>query len=95
MANVADLPRRARLRHRRLRRNPGRRPATGHPRSPPGGGGGSAGSGASGSGSGGASGSSDAAFAALELDALASLVLHSVDDALPSSPVYDTDSTPD
>ena len=44
---------------------------------------------------GGASGTSDAAFAALELDALASLALHSVDDALPSSPVFDTDSTPD
>lgn len=44
---------------------------------------------------GGASGTSDAAFAALELDALASLVLHSVDDALPSSPVFDTDTTPD
>ena len=44
---------------------------------------------------GGASGTSDAAFAALGLDALASLVLHSVDDELPSSPVYDTDTTPD
>jgi hypothetical protein len=46
-------------------------------------------------GAGGSSGTSDAAFAALELDALASLVLHSVDDALPSSPVFDTDTTPD
>ncbi|GAA1797275.1 hypothetical protein [Agromyces neolithicus] len=56
---------------------------------------GSTGTGASGSGPGGSSASSDTAFAALELDARASLVLHSVDDALPSSPVYDTDSTPD
>ncbi len=62
---------------------------------PSGGGSAGSGSGASGSGPGGASASSDAAFAALELDALASLALHSVDDALPSSPVYDTDSTPD
>lgn len=52
-------------------------------------------SGAAGSpGGGGASGTSDAAFAALELDALASLVLHAVDDELPSSPVHDTDTTP-
>ncbi|HEY9365725.1 MAG TPA: hypothetical protein VIP55_03745, partial [Agromyces sp.] len=53
------------------------------------------GSGAAGSGGGAASGTSDAAYAALELDALASLALHSIDDELPSSPVYDTDSTPD
>ena len=46
-------------------------------------------------GAGGASGTSDAAFAAVGLGALASLVLHSVDDELPSSPVYDTDTTPD
>ena len=58
------------------------------------GGGSTSGTGGS-AGGGGASGTSDAAFAALELDALASLVLHSVDDALPSSPVYDTDTTPD
>jgi hypothetical protein len=57
--------------------------------------GGSASGGAGSGGAGGASGTSDAAFAALELDALASLVLHSVDDALPSSPVFDTDTTPD
>jgi hypothetical protein len=48
---------------------------------------------AGGSGSGGAG--SDAAFDAHDLDALASLVLHTVDDALPSSPVHDTDTTPD
>lgn len=57
--------------------------------------GGSASGGVGSSGTGAGSGASDAAFAALELDALASLVLHSVDDALPSSPVYDTDTTPD
>ncbi|WP_133411789.1 hypothetical protein [Agromyces badenianii] len=62
---------------------------------PVGGSGAGSGTGASGSGSASASGTSDAAFAALELDALASLALHSVDDELPSSPVYDTDSTPD
>lgn len=57
---------------------------------------GGAGAGGAGpTGAGGASGTSDAASAALELDALASLVLHAVDDELPSSPVYDTDSTPD
>ena len=56
---------------------------------------GGSGTGAAGSGGGAASGTSDAAYAALELDALASLALHSVDDELPSSPVYDTDSTPD
>jgi hypothetical protein len=55
-----------------------------------------AGSGAAGAGgAGGASGTSDAAFAAFGVDALASLVLNSVDDELPSSPVYDTDTTPD
>jgi hypothetical protein len=43
----------------------------------------------------GASGTSDAAFAAFTLDALASLVLHAVDDELPSSPVFGTDTTPD
>jgi hypothetical protein len=43
----------------------------------------------------GAATTSDAASAAFGPDALASLVLHSVDDDLPSSPVYDTDSTPD
>lgn len=43
----------------------------------------------------GAASTSDAAVAAFGLDALASLVLHAVDDKLPSSPVYDTDSTPD
>ena len=43
----------------------------------------------------GASGTSDAALAAVGLGALASLVLHSVDDELPSSPVHDTDTTPD
>ena len=55
------------------------------------------GGGASGGGSGaaGASGTSDAAFAAVGIGAHASLVLHSVDDELPSSPVYDTDTTPD
>jgi hypothetical protein len=37
----------------------------------------------------------DAASGAIDLDALASLVLGSVDDELPSSPVYDTDTTPD
>ena len=56
---------------------------------------GGAGSGGAGSAGGGASGTSDAAFAALGLDALALLVLHAVDDDLPSSPVYDTDTTPD
>ncbi|MEV1129061.1 hypothetical protein [Agromyces sp. NPDC049794] len=56
--------------------------------------GGAGAGGAAPTGAGGASGTSDAAFAALELDALASLVLHTVDDELPSS-VYDTDSTPD
>ena len=61
---------------------------------PPGGPAGS-GSGASASGAGGVSAGSDATFAALELDALASLVLRAVDDALPSSPVHDTDTTPD
>ncbi|MCK8610713.1 hypothetical protein [Agromyces sp. C10] len=45
-------------------------------------------------GSGGIAGS-DAASAAHDLDAMASLVLHAVDDALPSSPIYDTDTTPD
>lgn len=59
----------------------------------PGGGTGSGGAGAGGAG--GASGTSDAAFAALGIDALASMVLRSVDDELPSSPVYDTDTTPD
>ena len=48
-----------------------------------------------GSGAAGASGTSDAAFAAVGIGAHASLVLHSVDDELPSSPVYDTDTTPD
>lgn len=57
--------------------------------------GGGAAAGGAGSGTGGASGASDAAFAALQLDALASRVLNSVDDALPSSPVFDTDTTPD
>lgn len=52
------------------------------------------GSSAGGSGPGGVAGS-DATSAAHDLDALASLVLHMVDDALPSSPVYDTDTTPD
>ncbi|GAA1055794.1 hypothetical protein GCM10017608_30340 [Agromyces luteolus] len=52
------------------------------------------GSSASGSGSGTASGS-DAGLGSIELDALASLVLSAVDDALPSSPVYETDTTPD
>ena len=56
---------------------------------------GGSGSGGAGAGAGGASGTSDAAFAALGLDALASMVLRSVDDELPSSPVYDTDTTPD
>jgi len=57
---------------------------------------GGAGTGGAGpTGAGGASGTSDAALAALELDALASLVLHAVDDELPSSPVFDTDATPD
>jgi hypothetical protein len=58
--------------------------------------GGGAGTGGAGSGgAGGASGTSDAAFAALGADALASMVLNSVDDDLPSSPVFDTDTTPD
>ena len=39
--------------------------------------------------------SSSAAFAAFSLDALASMVLGSVDDELPSSPVFGTDTTPD
>ncbi len=56
---------------------------------------GGAGSSASGSSAGGSSATADATFAALGLDALASLVLNSVDDELPSSPVYDTDTTPD
>ncbi|MGR0218304.1 hypothetical protein [Agromyces sp. ZXT2-6] len=52
------------------------------------------GSASAGAGAGGVAGS-DTAFAAHDLDALASLVLHAVDDALPSSPVFDTDTTPD
>jgi len=58
-------------------------------------GGGTGPGGAGAGGAGGASGTSDAAFAALGVDALASMVLRSVDDELPSSPVYDTDTTPD
>jgi len=59
--------------------------------------GGGAGTGGSGAGAGaaGASGTSDAALTAFGLDALASLVLGSVDDELPSSPVFGTDTTPD
>lgn len=52
------------------------------------------GSASAGSGPGAAPGS-EAALAAHMLDAIASLVLGSVDDALPSSPVFDTDTTPD
>jgi len=58
-------------------------------------GGGTGSGGAGAGGAGGASGTSDADFAALGVDALASMVLRSVDDELPSSPVYDTDTTPD
>ena len=90
VANVADLPG-THVSGTAAPAQPGAPPGL----PSPGGGAGSGGSGASGSGSGGASAGSDAAFAALELDALASLVLHAVDDALPSSPAYDTDSTPD
>ena len=59
--------------------------------------GGSSGTGGSGAGAGAAaaSGTSDATLAAFGLDALASLVLGSVDDDLPSSPVFGTDTTPD
>ncbi len=59
--------------------------------------GGGAGTGGSGAGAGaaGASGTADAALTAFGLDALASLVLGSVDDELPSSPVFGTDTTPD
>ncbi|MFC9916862.1 hypothetical protein [Agromyces binzhouensis] len=80
---------------------PGASPGTLAPANPPRGaeaplGSGAPGSGssASGSGSGTASGS-DAGLGAIELDALASLVLSAVDDELPSSPVHDTDTTPD
>ncbi|GGI46187.1 hypothetical protein BCL57_001362 [Agromyces flavus] len=52
------------------------------------------GSASAGSGSGLGSGA-DATLAAHALDARASLVLGSVDDALPSSPVFETDTTPD
>jgi hypothetical protein len=76
-------------------------PADGTPNGPAasgspaaGGGTGTGGSGA-GSGAAGASGTSDAALTAFGLDALASLVLGSVDDELPSSPVFGTDTTPD
>jgi hypothetical protein len=53
---------------------------------------GSTGAGTAGAGVG---NTADAASGAIDLDALASLVLGSVDDELPSSPVYDTDTTPD
>ncbi|MFE6996515.1 hypothetical protein ACFVAE_11200 [Microbacterium sp. NPDC057659] len=56
---------------------------------------GSAGSTAGGGGSAGASMISDAASAAVLHEATASLALSTVCDELPSSPVFDTDSTPD
>lgn len=62
--------------------------------SPAGSGAPAGGSASAGPGSG-AAGASDAALAAHSLDASASLVLGSIDDALPSSPVFDTDTTPD
>jgi hypothetical protein len=57
--------------------------------------GGAAGGTAAGSGSAGASTSSDAALAAVGHEANASLALSTVNDELPSSPVFETDTTPD
>ena len=68
------------------------------PAAPPGApfpGGTGTGGGANGSGSAGASTISDAVSSAYLLEANASLVLSTVHDELPSSPVFDTDSTPD